>query len=152
MEFRVETEPGLTELTKTETSYKPPTDFLRICRRVFFRARNERGFSLVEVLVGGLLLAGVVVGLMRVFTSTSGFVPSQIAKSDQSNLGREKLEELNESVRQDWWSLTTQGLSLNGDGSARTTTDLAGGQRESKVSAVNTDGQDYRKVEITVHD
>ena len=106
----------------------------------------------MEVLVGGLLLAGVVVGLMRVFTSTSGFVPSQIAKSDQSNLGREKLEELNESVRQDWWSLTTQGLSLNGDGSARTTTDLAGGQRESKVSAVNTDGQDYRKVEITVHD
>ncbi len=107
---------------------------------------NEHGFSFAEVLVGGLILAGVVAGLLWALVSSQRFTPAQLSRSVQSNFGREKLEELNESVRQDWWSDTAKPLGV-GAHSAETS---GGNTRTYAVTTALNESKDYRKVVITV--
>lgn len=109
---------------------------------------NQHGFSLLELLVGAVILAGVVVGLLRAFTSAQSFTPAQVAKSAQSNTGRERLEGLYEGVRQDWWSALNRPLSIGTHDEQFT-----GKGIRYVVSPVNPTGgdvtEDYRKVVIT---
>lgn len=113
------------------------------------RFLNQRGFSLLELLISGVLLAGVVVGLLRAFTSAQSFTPAQVARSNQAYAINEKLEAAHEAIRMDWWDDAsgndmTPGLhdqQVGGKGLKWTVTSMnpAGGDPD----------EDFRKVEIT---
>ena len=76
----------------------------------FNHNKNNRGFSLLELLVSGLLLVGVVVGFIRVFTPARGFTVTEARLSFEINLDRQKLEDLRQEVRQDRWDSTSSLL------------------------------------------
>ena len=110
--------------------------------------RSQRGFSLAEILIAGVLLAGVTAGLLRAFTSTQSIISAQHTRSDQSDLVSEKLEMLYEGVRQDWWADSTKPLSsgVHDPGT------ILGNDLKYTVSPVDPNaagGEDYRKVKIT---
>lgn len=108
-----------------------------------FKKLDQRGVSILEILIAGMLLSGVIVGVLKAFTSAQTLAPPFIAKSIQSNLGREKLEGMYESVRQDQWSSSSNSLYPG-----TSTPSLSGHASTCKVS--NVAGADYRKVELTV--
>ena len=102
----------------------------------------------MELVIAAVLLSGVVAGLMRAFTTAQGFTPVQVAKSGRSNTGRAKLENLYESVRQDWWSdIVTAHPLTNGTHD----TDSGSAYIVNPVNPAGGDAtEDYRKVEVTV--
>lgn len=120
----------------------------------------RHGFSLIEVLVAMVLLAGVGGAMIYAFSSTT-----QVAQSDYGiayNIARGQIEQLAERVRQDTWG--TAGLplalqnvparpaiapkSLNGD----TFTSTYTVNSNSGVAVdQNADGEeDFRRVTMTV--
>lgn len=99
---------------------------------------------MLEVLIAGILLSGVVIGALKAFTSAQSLAPPFITKSTQSNLGRERLEGMYESVRQDQWQTTTNALYPS-----TYTSPISG--RASTVTVSNVSGgPDYRRVELTI--
>ena len=109
---------------------------------------NNRGFSLAEILIAGVLLAGVTAGLLRAFTSIRSIISSQSTQAGASDLVSKKMEMLYEMVRQDWWADNTKPL-----GTAHTTNTILGNTIPYTVTSVNLTGggvEDYRKVKITV--
>lgn len=108
-----------------------------------FKQPNERGFSLLELLIAGAIFSGVVLGVLKVFTSAKSLAPPFITKGVQSNIAREKLEGLYESVRQDQWTSSSNALYPG-----TYTPTLSGHATTYTIS--NVSGTDYRKTEITV--
>lgn len=113
------------------------------------QGRDERGLTLVEVIVAALLVATTVAVVFGAFISANQFTVPEIIRSVESNLAREKFEELYQAVRQDWWNQANQPLTPNVDPPAENITlDGVTYQRSYKVRSVPT--KDYRRVEMTV--
>lgn len=117
---------------------------------------DEHGFSLIELLVASLLLTGVVVGFIRVFTPARGFTVTEARLSVERNLDRSMLEDLRQSVRQDTWGITNVNTNPLAPGTHTDTVTLNKDTRATPKSytrtytVTNVAGRDYRKVEIRV--
>jgi len=120
----------------------------------------RKGFSLIEVLVAMVLLAGVGGSMIYAFSSSG-----QVTQSDHGvayNIARGQLEQLFERVRQDTWPNAALPLSLQTaparpaiapkslNGKTFTPTYTVNND-SSAVVDVNGDGQeDYRRVRMNV--
>lgn len=116
-------------------------------------ALNNKGFSMLEMLAAGTLLAALLVGIMRTFVSAHQIVPAELARSAAVNLARDKAETLFESVRQDWWANAGHPLTVGTNVDAVVVPGFTGSQRTTTVTSVDVDGdgsEDYRKAEVTV--
>ncbi len=111
------------------------------------------GFSLLEILIAMVLLAGVGAATMTAFTSSI-----QVTSSDASvayNFGRGLLEQFYERVRQDQWTTAALPLSTVNPGPQGQTKTLNGDTYTANytVTAIDQDGangEDYRRVTMTV--
>ncbi len=115
---------------------------------------DDRGFSLIELLVATLLLAGVVAGFIRVFTPARGFTVTEARLSVERNLDRSMLEDLRQSVRQDTWADAASPLAPGVHNQAAFTlnkdTRATPKPYTRTYTVTNVAGRDYRKVEIRV--
>lgn len=110
--------------------------------------KTRAGFSLLEVLVAAMLLATSVAVIFGAFVSAHKFPKPEVGRGFNTHIAREKLEELAEAVRQDWWALTNKPLSTGVTAADTVTYNGTDYDRSYAVSGVS--GKDYRKVEITV--
>ena len=118
--------------------------------------REDRGFTLAEVVISLVILATVGSGLLRVMFSAQQMRPVQMDRSLAYHVGRQQLESLYEAVRQDWWPVANLPLSP-GTSMGNSRQVIVGGRTYSisySVAAVNLKGDsnkpDYRKVVATV--
>lgn len=117
------------------------------------RERKDRGFTLLEIVIATVLLAGASAGVLSAFVNASrGLTP---ARNVAHYLASERQELLRESVRQDWWERPGRPLTPGGpsdDGVILV--DGTGYRRSWTVEAVNADGadepDDYRRVAVRV--
>lgn len=115
------------------------------------RFRGISGFTLTETLIAAILLITVGVGFLSVYTSLNKISAPQVKQTAAFFLAKEKLEELNEAVRQDWWDfqLNSHPLDVNPPGSIEfVPLSTQNYSRQTGVSAVPN--KDYRKAEVTV--
>ncbi len=115
---------------------------------------DPRGFSLAEVLLAGVLLAGVVVMTLRMFTNAALLSPTSVYHAEAYNLAQDKLEELHEMARQDWWNVAGKPLS-DGTYPASPETITINGKsytRQYTVSTISLPSQDYKKVVLSVRE
>jgi prepilin-type N-terminal cleavage/methylation domain-containing protein len=121
-----------------------------------------KGFTLVEILVAMVLLAGIGAASLSAFSSTT-----RIVRTDQNvayNFARGSLEKMFEQVRQDTWDTGSLPLSLATPG-PQNIASVVNGQTLTMAYEVNDtpssstappqdlngDGiEDYRKVTMTV--
>ena len=122
---------------------------------------RQKGFSLIEVLVAMVLLAGVGGAMIFGFSSAG-----QSVRSDYGiayNVARGQLEQMYERVRQDTWANASLPLSRQTvparpaiapkslNGKTFTTTYSVNNDSNASIDA-NGDGQeDYRLVQMTVN-
>ena len=118
--------------------------------------RNQKGFTLVEVIVAMLLLSTLAVGLLRASISAHMMTPAQVDRATLMNLAQARIETLYESVRQDWWNVADTAL-IPGTRAGDPQNVIVGGKTFSvsyTISAVNLSGdgggQDYRKIHVVV--
>jgi prepilin-type N-terminal cleavage/methylation domain-containing protein len=71
-------------------------------------AKDNKGLTLVEIIVAMVLLAGVMAGLTNVFVSGSRYVLHSRSRLSSMELGKFFLDPLQNEVRQDTWN--TGGL------------------------------------------
>ena len=114
---------------------------------------TRRGFTLIETILAALLLSTVVAGMYGAFVSAARWnrPPFNIAH----NIAREKLENLYEAVRADWWDTGTTApagyrLDVGSYPDGQVTVDGLAYSREYIVSAVQGGYADYRRVEVKV--
>ena len=110
--------------------------------------KTHSGFSLLEVLVASTLLATSVAVIFGAFVSAHKFPKPEIGRGFGTHLVREKLEELAEAVRQDWWPAANKPLTIGLTAADSVTYNGTAYARSYTVSGVA--GKDYRKVQITV--
>ena len=116
-----------------------------------WNAFNERGFTLLEIGIATLLLVGMIAGLFGAFVSANHWIQPQ--NNTGYNLARERLEQLAEAVRHDWWSLGGRPLSAGAHPEGVFTYDGVNYNRDYTVTSVDANGdtvEDYRRVEVTV--
>ena len=106
------------------------------------------GFTLVELIIAATLLAAVAGAIFGALVSANRFPRPELDRSSGTNLAREKLEELSEAVRQDWWPNNGQPLSPGNSAVENITVDGATYQRSYRVE--NVAGKDYRRATMKV--
>ena len=121
--------------------------------RMLSRARKDRGFTLVEVVVAAVLMAAVAAGLLRAFETMNGISAVQQDRVTAANLARQQLEDLHEAVRWDWWGLANFPLSP-GTALGAAAAIVVNGTTYTRSYVVNAvfDGgtEAYRRVDVTV--
>ncbi len=112
---------------------------------------NESGFTFIEILVAAVLMTTVAAGLLRAFVTARGLTPAQVARSANNYLATQKLEDLHEAVRQDWWNESNRPLTPGTTVEPAVAADGSMHTRTTTVGAVNNgQGSDYRSIEVTV--
>ena len=109
---------------------------------------NNRGFSLLELLIAALLLATAVAALFGTFVSAAKWIKQE--REIGAYLDVARIESLREASRADWWSLSGYPLTIGGPYSEATIklNDIEY-TRTYTVSAVTATGSpDYRRVEV----
>lgn len=109
---------------------------------------GSRGFTLIELIVAATLLAAVAGAIFGALASANRFARPELDRSIGVHLAREKLEELSEAVRQDWWGDNGRPLSTGSSPNENVTIDGAVYKRSYRVQSVA--GKDYRRVTMTV--
>lgn len=128
--------------------------------KIAARAANA-GFSLLEIMVAMVLLAGVSLAVMSSFSSSSRVANSGGQLNVAYNFGRGVLERLHEFVLADaTWTTSGNPLSLDAPGPQGLATTLNGDTfsvnyevNESTLAMVDEDAdglEDYRRVRMTV--
>ena len=120
--------------------------------------KTESGFTILEIIIATTLLAVVGSTILAAFTNSAVLTKGQDHVA--YNLARQKLENLYESVRGDWWDISSKPLSLTAPDEDLAAVKLDGRSylavyKVNNASGVpidiNGDGnEDYRKVEMTV--
>ncbi len=115
--------------------------------------KSRGGFSLMEVLIAILLLAGV--GAMTMYAFSSSTQATQPGASVAYNFGRSIMEEMHERVRQDQWPTANLPLSLSNPGPQGQIKSLNSKTYTANYTVTtqdaNVDGQeDFRRVRMTV--
>jgi prepilin-type N-terminal cleavage/methylation domain-containing protein len=110
------------------------------------KRRAEDGFTLTEILIAVLLLSTVLAFLLSAFVSAFRWLAPQPAVS--ALLARQKLEDLYEHVREDWWRLGTSELSPGTYPNETVTLDGIDYVRFHTVSQPG--GKQYRKASVVV--
>lgn len=123
--------------------------------------KKNAGFTLMEVLIAMVLLAGVGAMTLSAFTSAAR---ARVTRPDAGvayNFGRGLMEQMNEFVRQDQWSSSGLPLSTTSPGTAGpfrpqgSTTTLNGKTYTARYTVTPQDAnsdslEDFRKVKMTV--
>ena len=129
---------------------------VRLNRSCPGKGRARKGFTLIEVLVGLLILSVSFGGLIASFDVSKGFIYRSGKRLSASNLTRSVLNDFNNAVRSDTWG--TGGSDLSPAGSPHPVTlpasfaalGYSGTYTVTDVD-VNTDGEvDYRQVTLTL--
>ncbi len=72
--------------------------------RLTVTMKNNRGFSLLEVVIAAVVMATAAVGLLRVVSSTQVVTPLNVNRTNASSIARQQIEFMSDGVRQDWWN------------------------------------------------
>ena len=114
----------------------------------------RNGFTLVEILVAMLLLAGISGVAFNSFSSSSKLASGSFKEVTAYNLARRQLEYLYESVRADQWAAAGFPLSTVGPAPQPGNIVLDGITygRVYTVTSIDVDGggEDYRRVRVTM--
>ena len=106
----------------------------------------RKGFTLIEVVVGSIILAVTFAGLLATFTAVRRYVKRANKRLIATRLAVTQLNELYREVKEDTWdSGTLQPGSIN---SGSYTIDKQV-YPDGVVSV--TEGEDYRRVSITIN-
>ena len=118
---------------------------------------NTRAFSLMEVVVGTIIIAAFFGGLTAIFVSVRRYVLHANSRLVATNLGRQQLNNLYGEVRQDTWD--TGNLS-NGHAGNTNAADIDGRQYNGNFTVnnmtyigsggVTVNGQ-YRQVTVQIN-
>jgi len=126
---------------------------------------NKKAFTLVEILVGIVILSIVFAGLLAAFTAARKYVLRANRRLVTANLSRSVLERLYKEVREDYWSGGTYpvpgqyplriatGLTFDGLTPAINSAiiaDIEGENYTGNYDVGAVAGQDYREVAVTV--
>ena len=110
--------------------------------------RNRHGFTLLEVLIATIILAGMGAILFGSFLTARRWVV-QATSGVPMNLARERLDELQMSVRMDTWNTGQMKVSAPAwTAEPAITLDSVSYTRSTRVSTVPA--MQYRKVEAKV--
>lgn len=85
--------------------------FTRAGNRLSFLMKNNRGFTLVEVLVSMIIFALVIVGLLSVFISSNKLIIHSRERMMGAQLGKFFLDPLQSAVVANSWDDTNNDLS-----------------------------------------
>ena len=115
------------------------------------RKKKHSGFSLIEVIVGTIILAVAFGGLFAAFIGTRAYVGRANQRLVAINIARRALEDLFEHVREDNWDTAGNPLDPDAPIFNEPNYDIDGfdyNGNEYDVLAVG--GQDYRQVNMNV--
>ncbi len=119
------------------------------------RPKNQRGFTLIEIMLAMMLLGTTGVSLMSAFSNAS--LATDAPENLAYGIASQHLATLNEAVRNDWWGANGRPLSMVNPAPqpAVETPNPPGTHTFTPAYTVNTvdsngDGEDFRRVRITV--
>ena len=112
----------------------------------------KKGFSLLEVMVGAIILAVMLGGLIATFSFARGYVAHSNRRVVAVNIARNQLNSLYSDVRADEWSDATNPLNPSFPTGAPEAAPpaLEGVNYTVDYTVTAPGGQDYRIVEMTV--
>ena len=114
--------------------------------------RNEKGFSLIEIMIAALLTATVAAGVLGMLVNAKRAI--RPGNNIAGYLAKDKLETLYEAVRQDWWGVGGNPLSVGGPTVDNVTVDNITYNRSYTVTAINANADavpdNYRRVDVTI--
>lgn len=118
-----------------------------------------RGFTLIEVLVGMIIVALTFGGLVATFTAVNNYISRSGKKLTASNFARSVLGELNNSVKADEWNDSSKPLYPNDEMNPEYILAFPASFSEYSGSYTVTNGPDidgdtqpdYRIVTVTVN-
>lgn len=114
--------------------------------------KDEKGFSLIEIMIAALLVTTVAAGALAMLVNAKRMI--RPGNNIAGYLAKDKLESLYEAVRQDWWGVAGNPLSTGGPYTDTVTVDGILYNRSYNVTAINANADavpdDYRKVDVTI--
>ena len=112
---------------------------------------NNKGFTLVEVVVSLLIILAAVSGIFASFVASQKYIRRAKTRAIAINSLRQQIEQLRPSVRQDTWKLPANPLYVPASATTSYTTgsipNLKNSQLEYSVSS--SSDTTYRTVAIT---
>ena len=107
------------------------------------RKKKHSGFSLIEVIVGTIILAVAFGGLFAAFIGTRAYVGRANQRLVAINIARRALEDLFEHVREDNWDTAGNPLQAGRN-------DV--GEPNYAIDGMNYNGNDYDVLAVAGHD
>ena len=121
--------------------------------------KNEKGFTLVEVIVALMIVLVAATGIIVSFSTSGGYITRAGRRGLALNAFRQQAEKLLSAVNQTSWSNSTAGNPLYAPVGINTTyaVNLTSGEFRDKwkgnltYTVTNTNDTNYREVAMTVN-